>query len=216
MAVPDHAAVSLAMADITADRVAVRYKALANAVLRRIARERDALLASVDARLDTPGWLFERWTRVYGEAAALRIAEANHVEPPLDLSVKSGATAWAERLRGVVLPTGTVRTVPSGPVEAMPGYADGAWWVRAALVPASRRCAPTRIFRPRAAPAADHDARQRGRQWTPEARLAVPPARCLRLPAVVVADVLIAPEEAGPARRAGTPPRRRRIPTSLS
>jgi 16S rRNA (cytosine967-C5)-methyltransferase len=138
MAVPDHAAVSLAMADITAHRVAVRYKALANAVLRRIARERDALLASVDARLDTPGWLFERWTRIYGEAAALRIAEANRVEPPLDLSVKSAATAWAERLHGVVLPTGTVRTVPSGPVEAMPGYADGAWWVQdaaAALVP---------------------------------------------------------------------------------
>jgi 16S rRNA (cytosine967-C5)-methyltransferase len=29
-----------------------------------------------------------------------------------------------------VLPTGTVRTVASGPVASLPGYAEGAWWVQ--------------------------------------------------------------------------------------
>src|SRR4029079_4931580 len=37
-----------------------------------------------------------------------------------------------------VLPTGTVRTVGSGPIPQLPGYDDGAWWVQdaAAALPA--------------------------------------------------------------------------------
>jgi 16S rRNA (cytosine967-C5)-methyltransferase len=37
-----------------------------------------------------------------------------------------------------VLPTGSVRLVPHGPVSALPGFADGAWWVQdaAAALPA--------------------------------------------------------------------------------
>ncbi len=48
------------------------------------------------------------------------------------------AAEWAARLRGRVLPTGTVRTVAHGPVSRLPGYAEGAWWVQdaAAALPA--------------------------------------------------------------------------------
>jgi 16S rRNA (cytosine967-C5)-methyltransferase len=138
MGVADHAAVSLAMADITSDRVAVRYKALANAVLRRIGRERDALVASLDPTIDTPAWLRERWTAAYGAEAARRIAEAHRVEAALDVTVRSDPALWAERLGGMVLPTGSVRIAAAGPVDALPGYADGAWWVQdaAAALPA--------------------------------------------------------------------------------
>jgi 16S rRNA (cytosine967-C5)-methyltransferase len=38
----------------------------------------------------------------------------------------------------LVVPTGSVRLVPSGPIEDLPGFAEGAWWVQdaAAALPA--------------------------------------------------------------------------------
>jgi 16S rRNA (cytosine967-C5)-methyltransferase len=138
MEVADHAAVSLAMADVAADQVATRYKGLANAVLRRVARERDAILATLDPALNTPPWLATRWAKAYGDDGARRIAAAHLVEPALDLSVRSDPAGWAERLGGIALPTGTVRVAASGPVTALPGYEEGAWWVQdaAAALPA--------------------------------------------------------------------------------
>ncbi len=137
--VPDHAAVDLSVRIVQADRRGIRYAGLVNAVLRRIAQSGRERLADVDAIvLDTPPWLLERWTRTYGTQTARAIAAANSHEPSLDLTVKDDAANWAERLRGRVLPTGTVRTVAHGPVALLPGYAEAAWWVQdaAAALPA--------------------------------------------------------------------------------
>ena len=46
--------------------------------------------------LDTPEWLYLRWSKTYGAATAHDIAAANAREPALDVTVKSDATAWAE------------------------------------------------------------------------------------------------------------------------
>jgi 16S rRNA (cytosine967-C5)-methyltransferase len=136
---PDHAVVSVALEQVVADRDARHFKGLANAVLRRLGREKDAILESLDApRLDTPDWLWQRWSATYGEPITRRIAEMHLVEPSLDLTVKSGPDTWAEKLGGIVLPTGSVRLLPSGPIEAFAGYAEGEWWVQdaaAALPP---------------------------------------------------------------------------------
>ena len=139
--VPDHAAVDLAVRLAQADRHAAHFAGLANAVLRRIAREGAARLAALDtAVLDTPGWLMARWIKTYGEATARDIAAANGREPALDLTVKSGAedATWAGKLGGRVLPTGTVRAIVHGAVTSLPGFAQGAWWVQdaAAALPA--------------------------------------------------------------------------------
>jgi len=137
--VPDHAAVDLAVRLAQADRSAARYAALVNAVLRRVAREGAARLATLDApALDTPDWLLKRWTKSYGAATAHAIAAANGREPALDLTVKSDAAGWAQKLGGRVMPTGTVRMIAHGPVTALPGFAEGAWWVQdaAAALPA--------------------------------------------------------------------------------
>ncbi len=57
-------------------------------------------------------------------------AELLH-EPPLDLSVKSETDQWAERLGARVLPTGSLRIdQPRGPIEALAGFDEGAWWVQ--------------------------------------------------------------------------------------
>jgi 16S rRNA (cytosine967-C5)-methyltransferase len=137
--VPAYAAVSTAMADAGADRHARHFKPLVNGVLRRLAREREAFLAAEDAeRINTPVWLWQRWVAAYGEATVRKIAAAHLIEPSLDLTVKGDPQGWAEKLGGIALPNGTVRLLPSGPIEAIPGYAAGEWWVQnaAAALPA--------------------------------------------------------------------------------
>ncbi len=137
--VPDHAAVSLAVAHAWSDRTARNARGLVNSVLRRIARERDDILARPGAaRLNAPDWLFRRWSEAYGEALADRIAEEHLIPPGLDLSIRADPELWAERLGGVALPTGTVRLPEARRVSALPGYAEGAWWVQdaAAALPA--------------------------------------------------------------------------------
>jgi 16S rRNA (cytosine967-C5)-methyltransferase len=135
--VPDHAAVDLSVRLAQADRRAARYAGLINAVLRRVAQSRSAALANNAAR-DTPKWLLARWTKRYGADTARAIAQANGHEPALDLTVKFDAESWAERLRGRVLPTGTVRTFAQGAISLLPGFSEGAWWVQdaAASLPA--------------------------------------------------------------------------------
>jgi 16S rRNA (cytosine967-C5)-methyltransferase len=135
---PPHAAVATAV-DLASLIGQGHYKGLANAVLRRVAAEGPDRLAGQDApRLATPDWLWESWRAAYGEATARAIAEAHLAEPPLDLSVRGEPDPWAERLGGVVLPTGSVRLAHAGPVAQLPGYADGQWWVQdaAATLPA--------------------------------------------------------------------------------
>ena len=129
--VPDHAAVDLSVRLAQADRRAGAFAGLINAVLRRVAREGAARLAALDtSALDTPAWLMTRWTAAYGAAAARAIAVANRNEPALDLTVKSDPEYWAEKLGGRVLPTRSVRLIASGAVSALPGFAEGAWWVQ--------------------------------------------------------------------------------------
>jgi 16S rRNA (cytosine967-C5)-methyltransferase len=137
--VPDHASVDLSVRLAQADHHASHYSGLVNAVLRKLARDGKSGLASLDTvRLDTPDWLMQRWIAHYGEPTARAIAAAQAHEPALDLTVKQDAAVWATTLSGQVLPTGTVRTVGSGPIPQLPGYDDGAWWVQdaAAALPA--------------------------------------------------------------------------------
>jgi 16S rRNA (cytosine967-C5)-methyltransferase len=115
------------------------YRALINAVLRRLAREGAALLADQDAaRLNLPAWLWTSWTAAYGEDTVRAIAETLAGEPPLDISVKADGAAWAERLGAEILPTGSLRLIHAGAVTDLPGYDEGAWWVQdvAAALPA--------------------------------------------------------------------------------
>jgi len=137
--VADHAAVDLSVRLVQADQRDARYAKLVNAVLRRVTREGQNLLAGLDPiLLDTPDWLMRRWTMNYGAAAARAIAAVHVQDPPLDLTVKSDPHALAAQLNGRVLATGSVRIIPHGPVSQLPGFSEGAWWVQdaAAALPA--------------------------------------------------------------------------------
>ena len=116
------------------------YQPLINAVLRRLARDGRVWLISQDAaRLNTPNWLWRSWTGAYGPETCRRIAEAHLVEPPLDLTAKERPETWSVPLGAEIMPSGSLRLRPRGPVERLPGFAEGAWWVQdaAAALPAA-------------------------------------------------------------------------------
>lgn len=125
---PAHAAVD------TAVRQAVRfphYKALVNAVLRRLAREGADIVAGQDAaRLNCPDWLWQSWVAAYGESTTRAMIAAHLREPPLDIVTADDPAGWAERLDATLLPTGCLRRHGGGAITALPGYDDGAWWVQ--------------------------------------------------------------------------------------
>jgi 16S rRNA (cytosine967-C5)-methyltransferase len=135
---PAHAAVATTV-DLAEARGFLSHKGLLNAVLRRLSIEGPALAEAQDAaRLDTPDWLWQAWARAYGEDGARAIATAHLKEAPLDLTVRGDPQGWAKLLEAQILPTGTLRRVSGGAITALPGYAEGAWWVQdaAAAIPA--------------------------------------------------------------------------------
>ena len=126
--VPPHAAVDAANDLAAADSKALHFKSLINAVLRRIAREGESLRAGLDAaRLNTPDWLWSRWSAQYGEEIAHAIAEAHGKEAPLDICLKHKDVSQPESAPLF----GLARRVKSeGRVEELPGFAEGGWWVQ--------------------------------------------------------------------------------------
>jgi 16S rRNA (cytosine967-C5)-methyltransferase len=138
--VPDRAAVDLAVRMMRLDQKTVPYASLVNGVLRNLIRRREEILGgSEPLDHDTPAWLASRWRKTYGETTAQAIAAANRLEPTLDVSLKSDAALWTERLGAILLPTGSLRLATHRPIDELPGYAEGAWWVQdaAAALPAS-------------------------------------------------------------------------------
>jgi 16S rRNA (cytosine967-C5)-methyltransferase len=129
--VPVHAAVDLAVEQADRDPRTRRFAKLVNAVLRRLVREKDEILAQTASVSPVPAWFRARLVAAYGEAEAERIAEAQLVQPAIDLTVKSDPEGWAARLGATILPTGSLR-LPSfhGSIADLDGYQEGGWWVQ--------------------------------------------------------------------------------------
>jgi 16S rRNA (cytosine967-C5)-methyltransferase len=138
--VPDSAAVDLAVTHAKADPRTARFSGLVNGVLRSIVRGKDTELADALARTeDAPSWFSDRLKAAYGADKAKHILDAHRHEAPVDFSVKADPDLWAQKLGGIVTPTGTVRVERlAAPVAELPGFEDGAWWVQdaAASLPA--------------------------------------------------------------------------------
>ncbi len=97
---------------------------LANAVLRQVA-EAGGWDSTPVPRL--PGWLRGALQNAYG-AKITQAIEAAHQRPaPLDLTLKG---AVPPGLDGDPLPTGSLRLQDAGQITALPGYAEGAFWVQ--------------------------------------------------------------------------------------
>ena len=138
--VPDSAAVDLGVEAVARDPRGARFRGLANAILRRVARERERVLEWMSRQVPRPpDWLETALVDAYGRERTAAVLSIHAVEAPLDLTPRHDPTEWAARLGGTELPTGTVRlSRPEGPVTMLPGFEEGAWWVQdaAASLPA--------------------------------------------------------------------------------
>src|SRR5476649_1678750 len=131
-----HAAVDAANELAAKDAKAVHFKPLINAVLRKIAKEGEAVLSGLDReRLSPPDWLWTRWATQYDAGTARLIARAHQHEAPIDIVLKSSDAVFpsSEALFGAVR-----RLTDPGRIEDLAGFAEGAWWVQdaAAALPA--------------------------------------------------------------------------------
>src|SRR3954468_5522889 len=134
--VAPHAAVDAANQLAAKDSKAVHFKPLINAVLRKVAKEGEAVLSGLDReRLSTPDWLWSRWTAQYGAGTARVIARAHQQAAPVDIVLKSTGAVFppSEELFGAAR-----RLNETGRIDELPGFAEGDWWVQdaAATLPA--------------------------------------------------------------------------------
>ena len=132
MDVADYAAVDTSVALVEMQNLSGK-KGFVNAILRRMTSDGKAWLAAQDeAALNVPDWLYRQWIGDYGFVRAKDIALACLTEASLDITVKDAGERdrWARDLATSILPTGTLRRPAGGNVTALPGFADGAWWVQ--------------------------------------------------------------------------------------
>lgn len=137
--VPDHSAVDLAVEQANLDPRNRRFAKLVNAILRRLGREKQQILEEIANIPPMPAWFLRRLEKAYGKAEAHAISESQLEPAAIDLTVKSDAEGWAQKLNGVLLPTGGIRLAAfEGSIPALAGFEDGEWWVQdaAASIPA--------------------------------------------------------------------------------
>lgn len=99
---------------------------LVNAVLRKVAAVEAPFAKLPPQRL--PLWLRKPLVARFGRDVVTAVEAVQAQTPPLDLTVKPGASVDIPGAK--VLPTGSVRLADAGQVSALPGYAQGDWWVQ--------------------------------------------------------------------------------------
>ncbi|WJI73569.1 MULTISPECIES: RsmB/NOP family class I SAM-dependent RNA methyltransferase [unclassified Mesorhizobium] len=141
--IPDSAAVDLAVTHAKSDPRTQRFSGLVNGVLRTLVRAKETELpAALAATDEAPKWFSDRLKAAYGPEMTRQILAAHRVEAPVDFTVKADPELWAEKLGGIVLPTGTVRVEKlNASVTELPGFSEGAWWVQDAAA-----SFPARLF----------------------------------------------------------------------
>ena len=99
---------------------------LVNAVLRKVAAV-DAPFAKLPPQR-LPMWLRKPLVARFGRDVVTAIEGVQAQAPPLDLTLKPGAVVEIDGAE--LLPTGSLRLAEARQVSALPGYAEGAWWVQ--------------------------------------------------------------------------------------
>ena len=133
-----HSALFLAVEAVKRDGKARHLAGLMNAVLRK-AQANSARYGLLDDALLLPAPFRERWTAAYGAPAVAGFCGALLDGAPLDLTLRDDDPALVETPGATPLFADSVRLDSRDrPVEALPGYAEGRWWVQdaASAIPA--------------------------------------------------------------------------------
>ncbi len=134
----DHSALFLAVEATRRDTRMAHLGKLMNAVLRRAQADAEELRNLPLAAL-FPDDLRRTWQKAYGEEAIDGLAAALLDGAPLDLTLRDTDPDLIAALGAVPVLGDTVRIAERDrTVEALPGYAEGRWWVQdaAAAIPA--------------------------------------------------------------------------------
>jgi 16S rRNA (cytosine967-C5)-methyltransferase len=126
---PAHAVVNDLVSICSANGKTRAFKGLINAVLRKA-------VADISGKWDKspvqmmPKWLRNPLKEAYGNGTVMALETAHMRGAPVDLTVTSEPTVWAEKLNGIVLPNGSVRLNETGQISSLEGFRDGNWWVQ--------------------------------------------------------------------------------------
>jgi 16S rRNA (cytosine967-C5)-methyltransferase len=134
----DHSAIFLAVEACKRDTASQHLGKLMNAVLRRAQGEAHQLRHLPHQAL-FPDTLGPLWRDTYGDDAIEDFADALLDGAPLDLTLRDEDPPLLEALGATPILADTVRIeTRDKPVEALPGYTEGRWWVQdaAAAIPA--------------------------------------------------------------------------------
>lgn len=131
-----HGVVNAAVDLARADAATAGFAALVNAVLRAVGPAPQ--LSGVQ---ELPKVLRQKLIQSWGKGSVALMEKVFAAPPPLDLTLKPGASAPPG---AQALPTGSWRLAADpGQISALPGYAEGQWWVQdAAAAVAARVLAP--------------------------------------------------------------------------
>jgi 16S rRNA (cytosine967-C5)-methyltransferase len=124
-AAASHGVVNAAVELVRRGRRTGHLAGLTNAVLRKVAEMPEPFAGLPPQRL--PRWLRQPLVHAWGREAVAAIESVQAEVPPLDLTPRPGGAPLPE---GEVLPTGSLRLAAGAQVTALPGYAEGAWWVQ--------------------------------------------------------------------------------------
>ena len=133
-----HSALFLAVEAVKRDPKARHLSGLMNAVLRN-AQANSAKFGMLSDDLLIPDTFGDTWLEAYGEEAIGAFSTALLAGAPLDLTLKSDDAELIDALGAERLIGDSVRIEQRDrPVEALPGFAEGQWWVQdaASAIPA--------------------------------------------------------------------------------
>lgn len=133
-----HSALFLAVEAVKRDNKARHLSGLMNAVLRK-AQSNSARYGLMDENLVLPEPVRLRWADIYGAEAIATFASALVDGAPLDLTLRDDDPDLVEALGADRLIADSVRLENRDrPVEALPGYEEGRFWVQdaASAIPA--------------------------------------------------------------------------------
>ncbi|WP_137150508.1 RsmB/NOP family class I SAM-dependent RNA methyltransferase [Devosia sp. FKR38] len=133
-----HSALFLAVEAVKRDPKARHLSGLVNAVLRS-AQANSAKFGMLSDDLLIPDTFGDTWLEAYGEEAISGFSSALLAGAPLDLTLKAADPELIDALGAQPVLADTVRIEQRDrPVEALPGFAEGQWWVQdtASAIPA--------------------------------------------------------------------------------
>lgn len=134
---PPHAAVGETVAMLKGRNSSKGFANLTNAVLRKVVDSGTKLAAQEPPKINIPSWLLGEWESDYGRQASRKFSIQLTQEPPLDVTVKSNESIWADKLCGKIIGKNSVRINKIGNITELAGFSEGEWWAQdiAASIP---------------------------------------------------------------------------------